>query len=425
MLEPIVASVSMGYGHLRAADSLATAFGTEVVRVDGDEVANPAERALWRRARSAYEATTRLSTVPLLDRLLAPVVDAVTAIPPLHPSRDQSRATRATMTLDRMMERGLAAGIVAEVRRTGRPLVTTFYAPALAADAAGCPDVWCVVTDSDVHRIWAPGEPAKSRIRYLVPSERALRRLRAYGVPRAHILLTGFPLPPSLLGGRDLPALREGLAARLSRLDPNGAFTDRWGHLLEVALGSLPPATGPPLVTFAVGGAGAQAHLPERFLPGLAPMVKDGRLRLALVAGVRAEVAAAFRTAINRAGLVEGDGVEVLLETSHDDYFADFNTLLSRTDVLWTKPSELTFYGGLGLSLVLAPPVGVHERLNRRWARERGAGLEQRDPRHASEWLREALEDGTLAASAWSGFMNLPNRGTYAIVDAVASANRA
>ena len=95
------------------------------------------------------------------------------------------------------------------------------------------------------------------------------------------------------------------------------------------------------------------------------------------------------------------------------------NALLARTDVLWTKPSEMTFYAALGLPLVLASPVGAHERINRRWVRESGAGVKQRDPRFAGEWLTEMLVDGALAAAAWAGYMRLPKFGLYRILEAV------
>jgi UDP-N-acetylglucosamine:LPS N-acetylglucosamine transferase len=93
--------------------------------------------------------------------------------------------------------------------------------------------------------------------------------------------------------------------------------------------------------------------------------------------------------------------------------------LLAGADVLWTKPSELVFYAALGLPLVLSWPVGVHERYNRRWVEEHGAGLRQRDPGAVAEHVAEWLVDGTLAAAAWSGFTRLPNRGLYEILDAL------
>jgi hypothetical protein len=97
-------------------------------------------------------------------------------------------------------------------------------------------------------------------------------------------------------------------------------------------------------------------------------------------------------------------------------YFSRFNELLARTDVLWTKPSKLSLFAALGLPIVCAAPVGVHERRNRRWVRESGAGVKQRDPRFAAEWLGELLDEGELAAAAWSGYIRLPKLGLYRIL---------
>jgi hypothetical protein len=70
----------------------------------------------------------------------------------------------------------------------------------------------------------------------------------------------------------------------------------------------------------------------------------------------------------------------------------------------------------------MAPPVGVHERYNRRWAAEAGAGLFQHDVRFAGEWLDAYLTDGTLAGAGWAGFRRLPQHGLYDIVEKVGGA---
>jgi UDP-N-acetylglucosamine:LPS N-acetylglucosamine transferase len=114
-----------------------------------------------------------------------------------------------------------------------------------------------------------------------------------------------------------------------------------------------------------------------------------------------------------------GHGVEILEATTPDEYFDRFDALVARTDALWTKPSELSFYAALGLPLVFAPPVGVHERYNRRWVQENGAGVRQRDTAFARQWIGDWLEDGTLAAAAWSGFWRLPKHGLHRILDEV------
>ncbi len=416
-----VVAIDMGYGHLRAAYALADALGTPVLEIDRPPLAGPNETARWRRARSGYEALSRLSQVPLLGRPTRRLLEAITAIPHLHPHRDQSAPTAPVRWLERLARGGAGNGLVAHLRATGATLLTTFYAPAVIADLAGVERIVCVVTDADLNRVWVPRDPQASRINYAAPSERAARRLRAYGVPAERIHLTGFPLPAELLGGTELSTLRRRLGARLVRLDPAGAFRAQLSGELAHLLGPLPEGVAgePPLVTFAVGGAGAQAGMARALLNSLRAPVLAGTIRLALVAGVRAEVAAGFRAWAEDAGLAGrlGAGLEIVCEATVAAYLHRFNQLLGRTDVLWTKPSELTFFAALGIPLVFARPVGVHERLNRRWAVQRGAGLKQDDPRHAAEWLREWLDDGTLAAAAWSGYVRLPKFGTPRIIE--------
>ena len=355
------------------------------------------------------------------------VLDSLTDIPHLHPYRDLSAPTRGVLTLDRLVRRSLGQGMLAHLAERQVPLLTTFYSPAIVADRAGYDRIFCVVTDTDLNRIWAPVQPERTRIQYLVPTRRAARRLQAYGVPEARITFTGFPLPHELVGGPGLSTLKRHLAARLARLDPAGELQREMPEELAHFLGPLPEAERgrPPLVTFAVGGAGAQAELARAFLPGFRRPIEEGRLRLALVAGVRPEVEARFREAVREAGLEGrlGHGLELLRAPTFEAYYREFNSLLARSDVLWTKPSELTFYAALGLPIVCAPPVGVHERYNRRWLRESGAGLKQRDPRVAADWLQDWLGDGLLASSAWAGYMRLPKFGLYRIIEAVTGAH--
>ncbi len=421
--KPVVVAVDMGYGHLRAAAPLAEALGTEILQVDRAPLVAPDEERLWRRVRRAYEQVSRLSQLPVVGAPLRYVLDSITDIPRLHPYRDLSAPTRGVLTMERLIRRNLGQGLMAHLAETGAPLLTTFYTPAIVADRAGHGSIFCVVTDTDLNRIWVPVEPARTRIRYLVPTRRAARRLRAYGVPEERITFTGFPLPDALVGGPTLTVLKRNLAARLVRLDPSGEFRRSMPEELAHFLGELPREEEgkPPLLTFAVGGAGAQAGMARAFLPGFRRALEKGILRVALVAGVRAEIADRFREDVKRAGLERllGGPLEILCAPAFPDYYAQFNALLARTDVLWTKPSELTFYGALGLPLVLARPVGVHERYNARWARESGAGLKQRDVRFAAEWIADGIADGLLAAAAWAGYMRLPKFGLYRILEAV------
>jgi hypothetical protein len=173
---------------------------------------------------------------------------------------------------------------------------------------------------------------------------------------------------------------------------------------------------------FAVGGAGAQAELVSEFLPSLSQSLRKRKLRLTLVAGLRPEVAERFHTAIARAQLQEelaNGGISILLENDHASYFREFNRLLTDADILWTKPSELSFYSALGIPLLFSPSVGAHERYNRRWVTNSGAGFRQGQLRHADQWLWEMLKDGTFAGAAWTGYMRMPKFGLYRVVEEV------
>lgn len=411
---PLVVAIRMGYGHLRPATALAEHLGVPVLECDQPPLAPPREQAAWARTRHFYEGLTRLST-GRGGGPLAALVARITEIPPLHPEVDRSAPDPGARALAWMGERGLGAGLAERLRATGTPLLATFFAPALLADRAGCERVYCVVTDSDVHRVWAPLEPARSRITYLAPSARVVRRLAAYGVAPERIVLTGFPLPHALVGGPDRGVARRRLGERLARLDPQGRFRDALGGALAPDLVAVSAPAGPPRLTFAVGGAGAQTELGCELVTALADELRAGHWALSLVAGVRPEVAARFTAHLAGLGLDRGE-VEILFEPEHARYFAAFDALLARTDVLWTKPSELAFYAALGLPIVGSPAVGAHEGENLRWLVEHGAAVAQPEPRAAAGVLADWLADGTLAGCAWNGFHRLPGTGLYEIL---------
>lgn len=415
----------MGYGHLRAAQALADRLGTRVVHVDRPPVVEADEQRLWRASRRFYEIASRTSQLPLVGAPMRSVLGSLTAIPHLYPYRDLSAPTLQVRSLDRLIRKGLGRGLVRHLEETGAPLLSTFFAPAISADHHGRDEVHLVVTDVDINRAWVPLRPERSRIVYLAPSHRAVERLRSYGIARDRIEMTGFPLPHELLGGLDVPAARRNLAARLVRLDRKRAFRSQARDEIHAFLGVDLPAEEegrPPLATFSVGGAGAQAELARRLLRSLKSTIEEDRLRLCLVAGVRREVADRFEIWVREAGLEGHANVTILCERDFETYYPRFNRLLAETDILWTKPSEMTFYAALGLPLVLSPPVGVHEGYNRRWAIENGAGLKQRHPDYAGYWIREWLAEGTLAAAAWLGFLRLPKFGVYRILERVAEA---
>ncbi len=400
----------MGYGHERAAWPVARMLGAAIEHADRAPLADAREARLWAGVRRFHEVVSKGTRLPSpLGRAFSALMDAVTYIPRFDPSRDDSAPNLATRWMDARIRAGVGHGLVERLRRSGEPLFATFYTPAVAADRAGLDGVHCLVTDTDCNRVWVQSKAAQSRAVYFAPTERVRDRLATYGVRPQNVVLSGFPLADSLVGPDGAPTLRRNLAARLARLGEKR-------ESIRGELGDVPDEGElPPLVTFAVGGAGAQVPIARALVAALGPAIREGRLRLALVAGIRREVREALDDVVrsNRVGNV----VQILWAPSLGEYFDAFDALVTRTDVLWTKPSELVFFAALGLPLVLAPHLGAQEIANREWILEHGAGIDQGDAAHAGEWLLGAIADGTLARAAWAGFRRLEASGTYRILD--------
>ena len=140
-----------------------------------------------------------------------------------------------------------------------------------------------------------------------------------------------------------------------------------------------------------------------------------------MVAGVKNDVADYYRGILKSLGLEKqlGKSVHIIFAENKTNYFTAFNQALLTTDILWTKPSELSFYAGLGLPIIIAPTVGSQEEFNKAWLHSVGAGFEQEDPRYTDQWLFDWLESGWLASAAMEGFMNAPRMGAYRIEDLV------
>jgi len=410
----------MGYGHLRAAHALAAALGTEVVRADRGPYAGPLARTLWSLARRLYEGISRGTQHRVVGPVLRAILERITRLGPPRGAPDPTLPTIEAYLLDRLIRRGVGRGVVEAARRDDRALVTTYFVPALAAQHEGYQLTYCLVTDTDASRAWVPKSSAATRVTFLTPSAQASARLSSYGVPVDRIAETGFPLPPELLGGPGLPTLRRHLAARLGRLDPHGSFRATHGAEVEEHLSiPVPPPDGrAPLLTYAVGGAGAQAELARRILLDLAPAIVHGRLRVALVAGTHTALAERFARWAEAATLgpaLEDGRITIVGEPDLAASFDRVHALLGESDVLWTKPSEMTFFAALGLPLLLTPPVGAQERANRRWALDLGVALPRAAAEGTAGLLAQLLDRGALAAAAWAGFRKIPADGVYRI----------
>jgi hypothetical protein len=409
----------MGFGHRRAVNPF-RAIANEGIIVAGSNESTPlAERKLWDRLLRMYEALSRARSIPVIGRPLFGILDTFLKIPSFYPIRNLSNSTFQVVLLESLLRQGLCGGILEKMRTKHLPLLTSFFAPAIAADRTGHDPIYCVICDADLNRVWVAREPWESRITYLAPSGKAAQRLKAYGVPDDRIRLTGFPIPSRLLGGRELTVLRRDLSERLWILDPDGKFHQRHGASVEHFLGPQNEQRTPGRVltiTYSVGGAGAQREIGGAIARSLAPKIKAGQVKLNLVAGRKPSVRDYFIDIKNT--IDHGSQfLNIIYAESVEAVFDKFDEALHTTDILWTKPSELSFYCALGIPIIMTPAIGSQEQFNRRWLMENGAGIRQENPEYADQWLMDLLRKGLLADAAWSGFLKVRKLGTYNILD--------
>lgn len=421
-----VIDVNMGYGHSRAAWPLRDLSGGEVLSANVYSGIPAEDKKLWRESRELYETISRLKPVPIVGKFLFDVMDHLQEIPLFYPRRDLSGPSLQVRQIYRMIAKHeLGRHLVEKLAKNPLPLVTTFFIPAFAAEFYDYPgEIYCVTCDADISRAWAPLDPKKSRIKYFAGNGRVVERLKLYGVREENIFLTGFPMPKELIGGAGAGVLRDMLSKRLINLDPQNIFRSRYQRVLEAELGRprLCCRSDHPLtITYSVGGAGAQRALGAQVLKSLKIKILSEEICLNLIAGTRRDVAGYYRKIAEDLGLKQhqGDGLYIPVYDSREKYFEGFSEILKTTDILWTKPSELSFYTGLGLALVMAPPIGSQEEFNRLWLRYIGGGVPQNDPCYANEWLFDWVNSGGMARMAWNGYIEAPTHGVYRIEDVV------
>jgi hypothetical protein len=238
--------------------------------------------------------------------------------------------------------------------------------------------------------------------------------------------VTGFPVPGEIIGNiKNQTVLLSSLGRRVSLLDPQGLYRNKYESLISSYLSLETNHKGvekkPITITFAVGGAGAQWKIGLELLSSLRQHIIDRKININLIAGTSPVILNKFETAIKRLNLIDqlSLGVKIIYDKDKFDYFRKFNQVLIDTDLLWTKPSELSFYTSLGLPIIMSPVLGSQEKANRNWIQLLGAGTDQNDPRYAHEWLFDLIKSGSLAGMALNGFLKVPQDAVQQIKEVV------
>jgi len=424
-------SVSMGYGHQRAAYPLKNlAVEEKIVNANDYPGISKKDRKIWETTRKGYELISKFKKIPLIGEFGFFIFDQFQKILSFYPKRDLSKPNFQLKQTFSLIKKGWGKDLIeklapyrnevsgAGLKRGPFPLVSTFFAPAFMAEYFNYPgQIFCLICDADISRTWAPLNSKTSRIKYFAPTERVAERLKLYGVKEENIFLTGYPLPLENTGSENLEILKNDLKYRLLNLDPQKRFFQYYEPLTKKYLRNLPQKPNHPLtLMFAVGGAGAQKEIGIKILKHLFHERATG-IKIILSAGINKKVKEYFLKNIKNLGLKNhlGKEIEILFEEDIESYFRSFNLVLRKTDILWTKPSELSFYSVLGIPIIIAPPIGSQEEFNKRWLLKSGFGLLQENPNYVHQWLFDWLEKGYLAEAAMQGFIEGEKLGTYKI----------
>ncbi|MDD5098135.1 MAG: hypothetical protein PHD31_00190 [Candidatus Pacebacteria bacterium] len=419
-----VVSINMGYGHQRTAYPLRFfAEGKEIISANDYSGIPESDKKIWENSRGFYEFVSRFKKVPLLGEFAFYLFDLTQKINEFYPKRNLSSSNFTQQRTYPLFNKGWGKDLIERCSKKKIPFISTFYNTAFMAEHFNYPgDIFCIVCDTDMSRSWAPLNPKKSRIKYFAPTHRVANRLKLYGVKKENIIFSGYPLPIENIGGKHMETLKEDMGKRLLNLDPRKNYIEKYGALVREKIGKLPKESGRPLtIMFTVGGAGAQKEIGIEIIRRLKKSINEKRLKVILVAGIKNNIKEYFEKEINNGGLGDmlGNGIDIICENSFDKYYESFNLALRNTDILWTKPSELSFYAGLGLPIIIAPTIGSQEEFNRRWLLSSGYGIDQRDIEHIKDWLFDWLESGYFAEMAMEGFVEVEKMGTMKIKEEV------
>jgi len=416
-----VVAVDMGYGHQRAAYPLKhLAYDGEVINANTYEGIPKEDIKIWHQSQKFYNFISRFKNFPILGKYAFDLFDKFQAIPKFYPRRDLSGLNLQLLSSIVLIKKGWGKHFVEKLKKKDIPLISTFFVPAYMAEIHGfTPDIYILVCDADISRAWAPYKPNMSKIKYLAPNHRVVERLKLYGVPEDKIFLSGFPLPLENTGDEKLSILQKDFCRRLANLDPEykhiGKHKESLARELNQENLSLRTSKRELSLTFAVGGAGAQRELGITIVKSLAEKIISKKIHINLIAGVNDDVNRFFKSSIKNLGLSGeiGQGIEIIFKPDKEEYFKKFNNILRKTDILWTKPSELSFYAGLGVPIIVAPPIGSQEKFNKKWLLAIGACVEQENPKYASEWIFDWLREGIFLESAISGYFEAEKCGTF------------
>src|SRR3989344_313126 len=347
-----IVAVDMGYGHQRTAYPLRSlAFGGKVLNANNYPGIPLEEKKFWDQNRYFYEFISRFRRVPLLGNLVFSLMDRFQKIMSYYPKRKLSASNFNLRGLMFQIKRGWGKDLIEKLKRNPLPLISTFFSPAFMAETFNYP--------GEIYCVICDADIARA----WVPPDPEKSRIKYFA---------------SCTWSRD--------RLKLYGVKPENVIL-----------------TGYPL----------QKENAAMAVNSLKEKIKNKELRVIISVGTHHELKEYFANHVRDLQL---DGwIHILSGNTINEYFEKFNQALRTTDILWTKPSELSFYGALGIPIIIAPPLGSQEDFNKRWILHIGAGTEQGNIQYADKWIFDMLNTGDLAEMAMQGFIEMEKMGTYKI----------
>ncbi|MBN2884457.1 hypothetical protein JXE04_00860 [Patescibacteria group bacterium] len=404
-------AADMGYGHQRAVYPLIQFSQEGVINLNDYRNIADWEKKYWLNSKKAYEKISYFKKIPLLGDWVFQIMDYFQRIENFYPQRNLNAQSFQQKLFFKAVKKGVGQKLIEELNLNPLPFVTSFFVAAYAAEYYNYKgDIYCIVCDADISRAWAPINPETSRIKYFAPNKRVKKRLMMYGVNEKNIFITGFPLPLENIGDNE-EVLIKSMSQRLLNLDPLNVIDKSNLNFKINENKEINEDKKIVNITFAVGGAGAQREIAAVIVRKLQKSLEAGKVKLNLIAGSRLDVYNYFNRFLKELKLQNNLAIEIIYHPQKAEYFRLFNLCLENTDILWTKPSELSFYTGLGLPIIISEPLGSQEVFNREWLISIGAGLDSLNPEYVDEWLFDWINDGRLAKASINAYLYAERKG--------------
>ncbi len=374
-----------------------------VLRADNYPGISHHDKALWEHLQEQPSLLASLSNIPFVGRPLRGLLERVVhRLPSRYPHREQANWNRRLIEFYYCLQhQHLGRDFIQHLARKPLPLVTSSQVLAFSAEVHAYPGpIYLVCHAADPSRAWAPLNPANTRIQYLVPTQMAQDRLLAYGVPATNIHHFGFPLAPEAISSKGLPADVE---ARITRLDPDQIFRPH----------KRPSGAHKPLTLGLVADSGWRTGDLIRLFEGAGKAIRNGELIIHLFTGTNTDRAHSIEAIARNQTLHRhlGSSLVVHAHETSSTAFTSFTKALPSIDILWSAASPWVFYAGLGIPLIVQPPIGGQEEARYAWIRGVQAGLPPLELSTVSEWLLDWRRSGGLARLAWNGYGSAPSMG--------------